>query len=75
MTLSDVMKDTTAGDPISGLKWSRKALRKISLLLRFRRCRISAPTVSRLLLQDGYSLHVNSKRLTGPNATTRNLVE
>jgi hypothetical protein len=67
------MKDATAGDPISGLKWSRKALRKISWNLRHRGCRISAPTISRLLIQDGYSLRVNVKRLTGRKAAARAL--
>jgi Rhodopirellula transposase DDE domain len=67
------MKDATAGDPISGLKWSRKALRKISWELRHRGRRISAPTISRLLIQDRYSLRVNAKRLTGRKTAVRNL--
>lgn len=62
------MKDDTAGDPISGLKWSRKSLRKIS-----RRCQLSVPTVSRLLGQDGYSLRVNVKRLARRQAAARDL--
>lgn len=67
------MKDATAGDPISGLKWSRKALRKISRELRHRHYRLSAPTISRLLIQEGYSLRLNAKRLTGQKAATRNI--
>jgi hypothetical protein len=65
------MRDATAGDPISGLKWSRKSLRKISRVLRRRCCRISAPTVSRLLKKDGYTLRVNSKRLVRRRAAAR----
>ena len=58
------MRDATAGDPISGLKWSHKALRKLRRVLR-RRYRISSPTISRLLRKDHYSLRVNRKRLAG----------
>jgi Rhodopirellula transposase DDE domain len=58
------MRDATAGDPVSGLKWSHKALRKLRRVLR-RRYHISAPTISRLLRKDHYSLRVNSKRLAG----------
>lgn len=65
------MRDATAGDPISGLKWSRRSLRKVSGVLRRRRCRISAPTVSRLLKEDGYSLRVNAKRLVNRRAPAR----
>ena len=32
-----LMKDDTAGDPISGIKWARKAAAKISLQLRYMR--------------------------------------
>lgn len=65
------MKDATAGDPISGLKWSHKSLLKVSRTLRSRRCRISPSTAGRLLRQAGYSLRVNAKRLVGRKAAAR----
>jgi DDE family transposase len=65
------MKDATAGDPITGLKWSHKSLVKISRTLRHRRCRISPSTAGRLLRQDGYSLRINAKRLAGRKAAAR----
>lgn len=65
------MKDATAGDPITGLKWSHKSLRKISRTLRRRRCRLSPPTAGKLLKQTGYSLRVNAKRLAGRKAAQR----
>lgn len=63
--LADVMKDATAGDPISGLKWTHKSLRKISGELGRRRKAASAPTVARLLRAQGYSQRVNHKRHSG----------
>jgi len=67
------MKDDTAGDPMTGLKWSHKAPRKIATELRRRRCRASAPTVRRLLEKQGYALHVNAKRLVRRRSAVRNL--
>jgi hypothetical protein len=69
--LDRVMEDATAGDPISGLKWSHKSLRKIQQ--RLPRCyRVSLPTLSRLLRRRSYSLRVNSKRCEGKQSPGRN---
>ena len=65
------MRDTTAGDPISGLKWTHESLRKICRVLRRQGYAISPPTVSRLLRQDGYSLRVNRKRVAGRQSPNR----
>lgn len=59
-----MVQDATAGDPLSGLKWTHKSLRKISHRLRARYS-LSAPTISRLLRLRGYSWRVNRKRLAG----------
>jgi hypothetical protein len=67
------MKDATAGDPISGVNWSHKSLRKVLRVVRRRCCRISAPTVSRLLKKAGYSLRVNAKRLVRRKVAARDL--
>lgn len=65
-----MLQDATAGDPLSGLRWTHKSLRKISCGLE-RRYRLSAPTISRLLRQEGYSLRVNRKRLAGRQSPGR----
>lgn len=59
------MRDATAGDPITSLKWTHKSLSKISEELARRRHPVSAPTVSRLLRAEGYSQRVNHKRHSG----------
>jgi hypothetical protein len=65
------MEDATAGDPISGLKWSHKSLRKIRQNLP-PRYRISLTTLSRLLQIRSFSLRVNCKRREGKQSPGRN---
>lgn len=57
------MKHETAGDPMSGLKWTRKTTEKIASELRTAGIGVSPNTVGRLLKQMGYSLRVNHKQL------------
>jgi len=57
------LKYETAGNPINGLKWSRKTTEKIVLQLNTIGISVSPNTVSRLLKQMGYSLKVNQKKL------------
>jgi hypothetical protein len=68
--LDTVEQDATAGDPISGLKWTHKALRKMSRALRARSS-LSAPTLGRLLRLGRYSLRVNRKRWAGRQSPGR----
>lgn len=56
-----VLKDATAGDPISGVKWTRKTLRALERTLRHK---ISYVTIRRLLQRLDYVIRVNRKRLT-----------
>jgi hypothetical protein len=58
-----LLKDATVGDPISGLKWTRKSPRKLAKVLRRKGFKTSHETVRRLLETLGYSLKVNRKRL------------
>lgn len=58
------MENETAGDPITGLKWSRRTTRRISTLLRRVGLYVSARTVARLLKSLGFSLRVNHKALS-----------
>ena len=62
--LDDILKDATAGDPITGLKWTRKTPAKISRALKRKRFKVGRTTVRRLMRERKYALRVNRKRLT-----------
>jgi len=61
--LDELVEDATAGDPISGLKWTRKTSRKLSRALKRRGYPVGPDTVRRLLHQQHYTLRANRKRL------------
>jgi len=65
------MKHETAGDPMSGLKWTRKTTEKIAAELKKLDIDVSAKTVARLLKQMGFSLRVNHKKLSRTSAPDR----
>jgi hypothetical protein len=65
--IGDLLKHETAGDPMSGLKWTRKTTRKVARQLGRLSIRISANTVGRLLKEMGFSLRVNHKNLESGN--------
>ena len=60
------MKDATAGDPLSGIKWSRKSTERIARHLNGMGIKVGAKTVGRLLKQQGYSLRKNRKNIETP---------
>lgn len=62
--IADLMQHETAGDPISGLKWTRKTREKVCSELRQLGILVSPHTVGRLLRRMGYSLRVNHKQLS-----------
>jgi len=62
--IATLMKHETAGDPISGLKWTRKTREKVCSELRQLGILVSPNTVGRLLRLMGYSLRVNHKQLS-----------
>jgi len=62
--LTELLKDATAGDPLTGIKWTNKTLRKLSRQLKRRGVKVSYVTVRRLLRERGYRLRVNRKRLS-----------
>lgn len=66
------MKYDTAGDPITGLKWTRRTTEKISVELRTLGIEVSPNTVSKLLKQIGFRLRVNEKRLSSTSPPERN---
>lgn len=57
------MKYETAGDPMTGLKWTRKTTEKIARELQKLAIGVSAKTVGRLLKTLQYSLKVNHKKI------------
>jgi transposase len=58
-----LLEDATAGDPITGLKWTRKTLAALTSKLQ-KKFQVGHTTVARLLKQQGYTLHGNRKRLS-----------
>jgi hypothetical protein len=57
------MEHDTAGDPVSGCKWTRKTTAKIAQQLRRAGIRVSPNTVGKLLKKMKFSLRVNLKSL------------
>lgn len=64
------MRHETAGDPITGLKWTHKTTAKVSAELQAGGIDVSARTVARLLDSMDYSLRVNHKKLARVSKTT-----
>ena len=65
-----MLKDATAGDPLGGTRWTRKALRLLAKQLKRKGFRVGHETVRRLLRVLGYSQRTNRKRRSkkrGPN--------
>jgi hypothetical protein len=67
------LRPETAGDPISGLKWTHKTTAKIAAELTAGGIAVSPRTVARLLGDMGYSLRVNHKKLSRVSKTTPEL--
>jgi Rhodopirellula transposase DDE domain len=63
--LAELLQDTVAGDPVSGLKWTHRSLRKLQQALRRRGWRLALATIARLLRQLGFSLRTCRKRRAG----------
>jgi hypothetical protein len=68
-----LLDDDTAGDPITGLKWSRRTTAKIAEALASYGIGVSPNTVARLLHDMDYSLRVNIKTLSTESSADRNL--
>ena len=72
--LEEIMEESTAGDPMSLLKWTYKSTYAIAEELRLKSHKVSHDTVRRLLKESGYSLQANRKTLeckTGPERDTQ----
>jgi hypothetical protein len=66
------MQHDTAGDPITGIKWSRRTTRKIAEQLAALGIAVSKNTVGRLLKQLHYKLRVNRKQIASSKSPVRN---
>ncbi len=62
--IEHLMEYETAGDPISGLKWTHKTTAKIADELKLNGIDIGAMTVGRILKKLDYSLKSNSKKIS-----------
>ena len=62
------MRHDTAGDPVTGLKWSRRTTRKIAEELTALGIAVSNNTAGRLLKKMDFKLRVNRKQI----ASTKN---
>lgn len=62
--LDQLLEDATAGDPMTGTKWTRKTIRALSRELGKKGLRVGRDTVRRLLKAKEYVLRGNRKRLT-----------
>jgi hypothetical protein len=60
-----LLQDTVAGDPVTGLKWTHRSLRKLQGALRRRRFRLARGTIARLLRGRGFSLKTCRKQQAG----------
>src|SRR5260370_16804999 len=65
------MERETAGDPISGLKWTRKTTGKIARQLKRLGIAVGRNTVGRLLRQMKYSLRTNRKKVSAGSTSDR----
>src|SRR5207244_1389527 len=71
--IQDLLEHDTAGDPMTGMKWSRRTTDKIANLLGAYGFTLSPNTVARLLHAMKFSLRVNQKTLTTSGSADRNL--
>jgi hypothetical protein len=69
--LKAIVEETTAGDPMSPLKWTSKSTRTIAEDLTRGGHRVSNVTVGRCLVEMGYTLQGNVKTREGPQHPDR----
>ena len=69
--IGELMRHETAGDPMTGLKWTRRTTGKIAAQLGELGIEVGRNTVGRLLKEMGFSLKVNRKRIAAGSAPDR----
>jgi Rhodopirellula transposase DDE domain len=63
--LQELLEGATAGDPITGLKWTHRSLRKLCKALRRRGVKLAPTTLARLLRRLRFSLRTCRKKKAG----------
>jgi hypothetical protein len=71
--LEEAVRVATAGDPITGLRWTHKSTRNLARELRRQGFSVSHATVARLLREADYSLRTNRKRLARTHEPERDV--
>jgi Rhodopirellula transposase DDE domain len=69
--LTRIVEETTAGDPMSAVRWTNKSTKAIAAELTRRGHPVSDKTVARMLEEMGYSLQLNRKEKEGPQHPDR----
>jgi hypothetical protein len=69
--IENILEESSAGDPMSELKWTCKSTRKIAEILSSKGFKVSNVTVMNILKDQGYSLRSNKKMLPGINHPDR----
>ncbi len=69
--LENLLVDTTAGDPASGMKWTHRSLRILRKALQRRGIKVARATVARLLRQLKFSLRTCRKHKAGMHDKNR----
>jgi hypothetical protein len=71
--IENIIDETSAGDPMSRLKWTCKSTRTIADELHNKGFSISRMGVARILKDQGYSLQINKKMLSGKDHPDRDV--
>jgi len=69
--LTRILEETTAGDPMSAMRWTHKSTQAMAEELIRRGHPVSDRTVARMVEEIGYSLQLNRKRKEGPQHPDR----
>ena len=69
--LDKILDESSAGDPMTTLKWTLKSLNTISQSLKKQGFEVSPMSVRRLLKEKGYSLQANKKMMSGKSHPDR----
>ena len=69
--LSRILEETSAGDPMSALRWTNKSTESMAEELTRQGYPVSDKTVARCLREMGYSMQLNQKTREGPQHRSR----
>jgi len=69
--IDDILEESTAGDPMSALRWTNKSTYAVADELSMGGKKISEDTVRRIIKKEGYSLQANIKSKESGNSKER----